>query len=475
MNQSWEDIPDTPQYSETVDWEYNTDIEDLLPDKQQAPPTTIATVSEKMGAIIYKACTTRLDYADRMKARNTYSLPKVAASRTPQLDNFIKMEIQPATKAADKELAVIQSHVLDALAPLSAILETKDDVPEETMKVATDAIKLLGNASARISHLRRTKVITQVNKTLLPLVEDDSNFVEVSPSLFGPEFAQKSKDLVDQVKAMRSTLNAPSRFFDQAPPTARGVMLASRLEEEPRKDEQTREGHSRRTLGTSDSRTHNFKNGNNELETYLSEPDCTSRGSTVLSTRPAAGRQVGTLSGKLVITQDQWVLNMVRGYHIDFVALPHQESRPTLPHYSTEQVTLIQEEISKLLQKQAIQPVECPSKLQHIPSAQKGWWAKTCHQPQSTEQFCAPGALQDGGNPHLLRQGDWLAKVDLKDGYFAIPIHQSHQKYLQFQFQGKTIHFTCLPFGLCSAPWVFTKTLKPALAVLHQRAVRLIG
>ena len=119
------------------------------------------------------------------------------------------MEIQPATKAADKELAVIQSHVLDALAPLSAILETKDDVPEETMKAATDAIKLLGNASARISHLRRTKVITQVNKTLLPLVEDDSNFVEVSPSLFGPEFAQKSKDLVDQVKAMRSTLNAP--------------------------------------------------------------------------------------------------------------------------------------------------------------------------------------------------------------------------------------------------------------------------
>jgi len=37
----------------------------------------------------------------------------VAASRTPQLDNFLKMEIQPAAKAADKELAIIQSHVLD--------------------------------------------------------------------------------------------------------------------------------------------------------------------------------------------------------------------------------------------------------------------------------------------------------------------------------------------------------------------------
>jgi len=101
------------------------------------------------------------------------------------------------SKAADKELAIIQSHVLDTLAPLSAILETKEDVPEKTVKAATDAIKLLGNANARISHLRHTKVIMQVNKTLLPLVEEDSNFGEVSPSLFGPKFAQKSKELVE--------------------------------------------------------------------------------------------------------------------------------------------------------------------------------------------------------------------------------------------------------------------------------------
>ena len=75
----------------------------------------------------------------------------------------------------------------------------------------------------------------------------------------------------------------------------------------------------------------------------------------------------------------------------------------------------------------------------------------------------------------LLGQGDWLTKVDLKDAYFAVPIHHAHQKYLQFQLQGKTFRFTCLPFGLSSAPWVFTKTLKPALAILRQRGVRLIA
>ena len=75
----------------------------------------------------------------------------------------------------------------------------------------------------------------------------------------------------------------------------------------------------------------------------------------------------------------------------------------------------------------------------------------------------------------LIQPGDWLAKVDLKDAYFAVPIHHSHHQYLRFNFQGKCYQFICLPFGLSSAPWVFTKTLKPALALLREMGVRLIA
>jgi len=52
-----------PQYDEVVEWDYNSDNEDAEPDKQQAPPTTIATVSNKTES---KACTIRLDYVDRI-------------------------------------------------------------------------------------------------------------------------------------------------------------------------------------------------------------------------------------------------------------------------------------------------------------------------------------------------------------------------------------------------------------------------
>lgn len=159
------------------------------------------------------ACTTRLEHANRLKIRNSYSLPQVAASRAPQLDNYLKLEIPPAAKVTDKELVSIQTHVLDTLAPLSTIMESQEGTSEQTFAAVAAAIKLLGNASAHISHLRWTKVITQMNKALLPLVEEDSNFEDVSPSLFGPEFAQKSKELVDRVKAMRSTITTPKQFF----------------------------------------------------------------------------------------------------------------------------------------------------------------------------------------------------------------------------------------------------------------------
>lgn len=74
----------------------------------------------------------------------------------------------------------------------------------------------------------------------------------------------------------------------------------------------------------------------------------------------------------------------------------------------------------------------------------------------------------------LVQPGDWMMKLDLKDAYYAIPIHSSHKTYLRFVYQNRTYEFQCLPFGLSSAPRAFTKTLKPVLAVLRSLGIRIV-
>ena len=38
----------------------------------------------------------------------------------------------------------------------------------------------------------------------------------------------------------------------------------------------------------------------------------------------------------------------------------------------------------------------------------------------------------------------------------------------------ETYQFNCLPFGLSSAPWVFTKTTKPIVVILRTKDLRMI-
>jgi hypothetical protein len=74
----------------------------------------------------------------------------------------------------------------------------------------------------------------------------------------------------------------------------------------------------------------------------------------------------------------------------------------------------------------------------------------------------------------LLKQDDYLVKIDLKDAYLTVPIWKHHQKYLRFLWKGTQHEFICLPFGLATAPRVFTKLIKPVVAALRQRGIRLV-
>lgn len=67
-----------------------------------------------------------------------------------------------------------------------------------------------------------------------------------------------------------------------------------------------------------------------------------------------------------------------------------------------------------------------------------------------------------------------MATLDLKDAYYFVPIKKKDRKFLRFLYRGKLFEFTCLPFGLNVAPYVFTKLLKPVAAYLRKRGFILV-
>ena len=95
---------------------------------------------------------------------------------------------------------------------------------------------------------------------------------------------------------------------------------------------------------------------------------------------------------------------------------------------------------------------------------------KQLNQSVKTEHFKMEGihVLRD-----LLKAGDWMAKIDLKDAYFMVPMAKEDRMYFCFQWKGRAYQFNCLPFGLSSVPWVFTKTTHPVVATLRDLGLRM--
>ena len=75
----------------------------------------------------------------------------------------------------------------------------------------------------------------------------------------------------------------------------------------------------------------------------------------------------------------------------------------------------------------------------------------------------------------LVREGDFLTSIDLTDGYLHVPVAKQSRRWLQFRFLGRYYRFKCLPFGLSSAPRIFTKMLRPVIQRCREEGIRILA
>ncbi|KAI9550772.1 hypothetical protein GHT06_004559 [Daphnia sinensis] len=148
-----------------------------------------------------------------------------------------------------------------------------------------------------------------------------------------------------------------------------------------------------------------------------------------------AGRASHFVDGWTQLSLDPWVLSTISsGFKLDFFGKPpFQRQAPSNATMDAFQFSLCGEEVDTLITKGAVveagEEAGCISRYRH---------------------FKMEGIVTVR---HTVRQGDFMAKIDLTDAYFTIP--------------NKIFEYTCLPFGLSSSPWVFTKLLRVPVAFLH--------
>ena len=183
------------------------------------------------------------------------------------------------------------------------------------------------------------------------------------------------------------------------------------------------------------------------------------------------------------ITRDSWILSTVsEGLTLAFTSPP-----PRGPHYRETPVPqdpelrrILEEELHELLRKGAVVP--CSQSF--VPrfcatfflTPKKGGKWRPILNLRPLNKFIVPRRFRMETLLSILRllgPGLWATSVDLKDAYLHVPVRPEDQPYLCFLYRGRLFRFVAMPFGLSTAPRIFTRLSLAFAAFLRRSGVKI--
>ena len=212
-----------------------------------------------------------------------------------------------------------------------------------------------------------------------------------------------------------------------------------------------------------------------------SPPEKTQVSSTTSQVTVIAGRTKYFISAWQEITADKQILEMIQGCPIEFESMPKQLSKAHPISHNPDERKIINIELDKLLSKGVIKETTHLNGefLSSIFVRQKKDDSyrmilnlNDLNYSIEKKQFKMDTFLSA---VYLVKQNCFLASVELRDAYYAIPICAEFRKYLRFEWQGKLYQYTCLPNGLPSASRYFTKILKAVYSSLRSKGHLNVG
>ena len=187
----------------------------------------------------------------------------------------------------------------------------------------------------------------------------------------------------------------------------------------------------------------------------------------------------GCISALIFGGMTPWILSVItQGYILPFMSAPPPYSRPNQPSAFAES-GFVDSAIAELLlggciKMVAEQPVVCsPLSVMANGAGKRRLVVNLRHVNHylKVQKF----KCEDLRVAMLLfKPGEWMFAFDLKSGYHHVDIVEHHQRFLGFRWKAGFYVFTVLPFGLCTAPYLFTKLLRPLVRLWRGKGFKAV-
>lgn len=176
-----------------------------------------------------------------------------------------------------------------------------------------------------------------------------------------------------------------------------------------------------------------------------------------------------------ILTSDVYVLSCVQGLDIEFLEVPVQKVRPPEYRFNKEKCDFMDNHIVLLLEKGAIArqddiPGLYLSNIFLVPKPNGTY--RMILDLSSLNNFVFKESFKMETLDlaiRLMSRDCFMSSIDLTEAYYAIPVSDDSQRFLCFSWRNQIYRFLVMPFGLTSAPRLFTRVMKPVLAEFRRR------
>ena len=201
-----------------------------------------------------------------------------------------------------------------------------------------------------------------------------------------------------------------------------------------------------------------------------------------------------------LVTSDQFVLQTVtKGYRIEFTGNPPRTKEPRCTPIPRNQARRqdLERGLESMLEKRAIREIPFHTDIPgfyspiFLVAKESGGWRPILNlkafnkfvKPLSFRMETLRTVMDCLGEAHQQRlktsehlrdssmSETWAVSIDLRDAYFHVPVAPEHTRFLRFAYDGRAYEFLVLPFGLSTAPRVFTRIVRTIEAFLKIQGV----